>query len=113
MVRCAATTLARSGKAARSRRGAALSLYKHDIFQHDLVMSRSLVRCGMRATCRGPEPETHTRLNMRTNLKVMLSAVGVAALLGSPAMAKAHGRTPHAAPSILKVPHDPHPAVPP
>ncbi len=39
---------------------------------------------------------------MRTNLKVMLSAVGAAALLASPAMAKSH----QAAPSIASVPYD-------
>jgi hypothetical protein len=36
------------------------------------------------------------RLNMTSNLKLILSAVGVAALLASPAMAKAHARN-HAA----------------
>src|SRR5712671_7074654 len=108
MVRCAAATRAGSGKAARSNRSGALSLYKHDIFQHDLVMNRSLVPCGMRATCRGPEPETHMRLNMRTNLRVILSAVGVAALLASPAMAKSHARTDQAAP-----PYDAHASVAP
>ena len=45
---------------------------------------------------------------MRTNLKVILSAVGVAALLASPAMAKSHARTHQAAPSIVNVPYDAH-----
>jgi len=43
---------------------------------------------------------------MRTNLKVVLSAVGVAALLASPAMAKSHARTHQAAPSLVSVPYD-------
>jgi hypothetical protein len=51
------------------------------------------------------ETETHTRLNMRTNLKVILSTVGVAALLASPAMAKTV-RHPHAASSTVYVPSD-------
>jgi hypothetical protein len=51
------------------------------------------------------ETKTHTRLNMRTNLKVILSAVGVAALLASPAMAKTV-RHPHAAPSTVYIPSD-------
>jgi hypothetical protein len=46
------------------------------------------------------------RLNMTSNLKVMLSALGVAALLASPAMAKSHARTHRAAPSIVNVPYD-------
>ena len=43
---------------------------------------------------------------MTPNLKVMLSAVGVAALLASPATAKSHVRVHHAAPSIVNVPYD-------
>jgi hypothetical protein len=43
---------------------------------------------------------------MTSNLKVMLSALGVAALLGSPAMAKSHARTQQAAPAIVNVPYD-------
>jgi hypothetical protein len=35
---------------------------------------------------------------MTSNLKVILSAVGVAALVASPAMAKSHVRTHHVAP---------------
>jgi len=50
---------------------------------------------------------------MRTNLKVMLSAVGVAALLASPAMAKSHARTHQAAPSLVNVPYDAHASVAP
>ena len=41
---------------------------------------------------------------MRTNLKVILSAAGVAALLASPALAKSH--THQAAPSTVNVPYD-------
>lgn len=48
---------------------------------------------------------------MTSNLKVMLSAVGVAALLASPAMAKSHVRTHYAAPSIVGVPYDARAAV--
>jgi hypothetical protein len=48
---------------------------------------------------------------MRTNLKVILSAVGVAALLASPAMAKSHARTDQAAPSIVNLPYDAHGSV--
>jgi hypothetical protein len=113
MARCAATTLVRPRKAARSRGSDALSLHKHDIFPYVLVMSRSLVPCGMHATCRGPEPETHMRLNIRTNLKVILSAVGVAALLASPVMAKSHAHVQQAAPSIVNVPYDAHASVAP
>jgi hypothetical protein len=44
---------------------------------------------------------------MRTNLKVLLSAVGVAALLASPAMAKSRTRHHHyAAPVTVYVPND-------
>jgi hypothetical protein len=42
---------------------------------------------------------------MRTNLKVLLSAVGVAALLASPAMAKTV-RHHHTAPSTVYIPND-------
>jgi len=42
---------------------------------------------------------------MKTNLKVILSAVGVAALLASPAMAKT-ARHHHAAPSAVYIPSD-------
>ena len=48
---------------------------------------------------------------MRTNLKVIMSAVGVAALLASPAMAKSHARTHQAAPSIVNLPYDAHASV--
>src|SRR5260221_6361570 len=70
-------------------------------------MTRRLVRCGNGAICRpGLAPITNMRLNMTSNLKVMLSALGVAALLASPAMAKSHARAHRAAPSIVKVPYD-------
>ena len=42
---------------------------------------------------------------MTSNLKIILSAVGVAALLASPAMAKAQ-RHQHKAPSLINVPAD-------
>jgi hypothetical protein len=42
------------------------------------------------------------RLNMTSNLKMILSAIGVAALLASPALAKSHTR--HVAPSLANVP---------
>jgi hypothetical protein len=42
------------------------------------------------------------RLNMRANLKVILSAAGVAALLASPAMARHR----HVAPSTVYIPSD-------
>jgi hypothetical protein len=44
---------------------------------------------------------------MRTNLKVILSAVGVAALLASPAMAKT-ARHQHAAPPTVYLPSNAH-----
>jgi hypothetical protein len=44
---------------------------------------------------------------MRTNLKVILSAAGVAALLASPAMAKTVRHQP-AAPSTIYLPSDAH-----
>src|ERR1700720_1545731 len=53
----------------------------------------------------GVENPKHTRLNMRTNLKVILSAVGVAALLASPAMAKTV-RHHHVTPSTIYIPND-------
>jgi hypothetical protein len=43
---------------------------------------------------------------MTSNLKVMLSALGVAALLASPAMAKSHVRAHRATPSTVTVPYD-------
>jgi hypothetical protein len=43
---------------------------------------------------------------MKANLKVMLSAVGVAALLASPAMAQTHPRHRHVAPATVSVPSD-------
>jgi hypothetical protein len=49
---------------------------------------------------------------MRTNLKVVLSAVGVAALLASPAMAKTVRHQP-AAPSTVYLPSDAHGSVAP
>jgi hypothetical protein len=48
---------------------------------------------------------------MTSNLKVILSAVGVAALVTSPALAKSHVRTNHVAPAA--VPADAHAAVTP
>jgi hypothetical protein len=48
---------------------------------------------------------------MRTNLKVILSAVSVAALLASPAMAKTERH--HAAPSTVYIPSDAHGSVAP
>ena len=42
---------------------------------------------------------------MRTNLKVFLSAIGIAALLASPSMAKTT-RHQHAAPSTIYIPTD-------
>ena len=38
---------------------------------------------------------------MTSNLKVILSAVGVAALVASPALAKSHVRTSHVAPAAV------------
>lgn len=38
---------------------------------------------------------------MTSNLKVILSAAGVAALIASPAMAKSHVRTNHVAPTAV------------
>jgi hypothetical protein len=43
---------------------------------------------------------------MKSNLKVVLSAVSVAALLASPALAKSHARAHQAAPSLVNVPAD-------
>src|ERR1700730_14037180 len=51
------------------------------------------------------ETETHMRLNMRTNLNALLSAVGVTVLLAAPAMAKTV-RHQHAAPSTVYIPSD-------
>jgi hypothetical protein len=48
---------------------------------------------------------------MTSNLKVILSAVGVAALVTSPALAKSHVRTNHVAPAA--VPADAHAYVAP
>src|SRR5258708_8060224 len=48
---------------------------------------------------------------MTSNLKVILSAVGVAALVTSPALAKSHVRTNHVAPAA--VPADAHAYVTP
>ena len=46
---------------------------------------------------------------MTSNLKVILSAVSVAALLASPALAKTANN--HAAPSLVNVPADAHASV--
>jgi hypothetical protein len=43
---------------------------------------------------------------MKSNLKLILSAVSVAALLASPALAKSHARAHHVAPSLANVPAD-------
>jgi hypothetical protein len=43
---------------------------------------------------------------MKSNLKLILSAVSVAALLASPALAKSHARAHHTASSISNVPAD-------
>jgi len=43
---------------------------------------------------------------MKSNMKVILSAVGVVALLASPAFAKSHERHQHAAPSLANIPAD-------
>jgi hypothetical protein len=44
---------------------------------------------------------------MKSNMKVILSAVGVVALLASPALAKSHERHHHhAAPSLANIPAD-------
>jgi len=51
------------------------------------------------------------RLIMTTNLKLALSALGVAALVASPAMAKSHVRTHQAAPAFVNVPYDARAAV--
>jgi hypothetical protein len=59
----------------------------------------------------GENPKHTVRMNMRMNLKVILSAIGVAALLASPAVAKS--RTHQAAPSLVNVPHDAHASVAP
>ena len=48
---------------------------------------------------------------MTSNLKMILSAVGVAALVASPALAKSHARTNHVAPAA--VPADAHAYVTP
>lgn len=42
---------------------------------------------------------------MRTNLKVILSAVGAVALLASPAMAKSHARASQATPPTVNLPY--------
>jgi len=60
----------------------------------------------------GLTPEIHMRWNMRTNLKVILSAAGVAALLASPAIAKTV-RHHQAAPSNVYIPSDARGAVAP
>ena len=51
--------------------------------------------------------KTRMRLSMRTNLKVILSAAGVAALLASPAMAKTVRHQP-AAPFTVYAPSNAH-----
>src|SRR5260221_13551266 len=46
---------------------------------------------------KGDEPHILRRLNMKANLKVILSVIGVAALLAAPAMAQKVGTVPSAA----------------
>jgi hypothetical protein len=43
---------------------------------------------------------------MNTSLKIILSAVGVAAMLASPAMAKSHARTHYAPRALSNIPYD-------
>jgi hypothetical protein len=78
----------------------ALNPCKHDILGHNVVISRGLVRCGTEVTYhdRGENRNTREVENMRTNLKMILSSLGVAALLVSPVLAKTE-RHHHVAPS--------------
>jgi hypothetical protein len=68
------------------------------------VIGKRLACCVVRATYRAGWQLENTRLNMTSNLKIVLSAVGVAALLASPALAKTVRH--HQAPSLVSVPAD-------
>jgi hypothetical protein len=71
----------------------ALNPHKQAIFTHERVIERSLVQYGICATLGAPNNEFLKRLIMKTNLKVVLSAVALAALVAAPAVAKTRTQT--------------------
>jgi hypothetical protein len=88
----------------------ALNSCKYDIFMnnaHDLVIAKPLVRCGINGQLEArAQARQHEVEDMKSSLKIVLSAVSVAALLASPALAKSHARAHHTAPSLANVPAD-------
>jgi hypothetical protein len=84
---------ARSGAGLESGRHTALNPYKQAIFTHERVIERPLVQYGICATFYTPNNEFLKRLIMKTNLKVVLSAVALAALVAAPAVAKSRTQT--------------------
>ena len=75
---------------------------------HDLVINPRLVQCDKKVNFGGVvRTETQMRLNMRPNLKVILSSLGVAAVMVSPVLAKSHHVTTVHAPSGPQTPTPP------
>jgi hypothetical protein len=72
---------------------------------HGLVIEITLVQCGINSQLEArAQALKHEVEHMTSNLKIVLSAVSVAALLASPALAKS--RAHKAAPSLANVPAD-------
>jgi hypothetical protein len=71
----------------------ALNPYKQAIFTHERVIETPLVQYGICASLGVPNNEFLKRLMMKANLKVVLSAVALAALVAAPAVAKARTQT--------------------
>jgi len=74
-------------------------------FQHDFVMNERLCIAESALVSGAGGQLENMRLNMTSNLKIILSAVGVAALLASSAMAKTE-RHQQATSPLVNVPAD-------
>jgi hypothetical protein len=67
-----------------------LNSYKQAIFSDGRVIKSALVRSGIGAMKETLNNEFQMRLNMKANLKIVLSGIALAALVGNPAVAKSH-----------------------
>jgi hypothetical protein len=68
-----------------------LILYNPLIFRADNFIAGSLVRCKSKAIWLSHGQHIGKEVTMTSKLKVLVSAVGFAALLATPVMAKSHG----------------------
>jgi hypothetical protein len=68
----------------------ALNPYKQDIFPHRRAIKSSLVRCITDAMKGELNNEFRMKLNMRANLRIVLAALALAALVAVPAVAKSY-----------------------